>query len=149
MIEWVWSRCGLSKFYHNYATTPTPAPTLYADFSGPCSFPNLPVQQRSSSCSLVALKSDRSQLQQEMAYGVSRTRPLTPLVGKFSKSKVSPKKKFARFGSRMLLLFLEFYAHARIMIVSLGERELHSLAGQTLTLSGESLVRYSATDCSG
>ena len=24
-----------------------------------------------------------------------------------------------------------------------------SLAGQTLTLSGESLVRYSATDCSG
>ena len=26
---------------------------------------------------------------------------------------------------------------------------LTSLAGQTLTLSGESLVRYSATDCSG
>ena len=34
---------------------------------------------------------------------------------------------FPRMGSRMLLLFLEFYAHARIMIVSLGERELHAL----------------------
>ena len=39
---------------------------------------------------------NKSQLQQERTYGgvaSSRIRPLTRLVGKFSKSKVSPKKK--------------------------------------------------------
>ena len=44
----------------------------------------------------MALKGAKSQLQQEMTYGgvaSSRIRPLTRLVGKFSKSKVVPKKK--------------------------------------------------------
>ena len=43
----------------------------------------------------MALKGAKSQLQQEMTYGgvaSSRIRPLTRLVGKFSKSKVVPKK---------------------------------------------------------
>ena len=44
----------------------------------------------------MALEGAKSQLQQERTYGgvaSSRIRPLTRLVGKFSKSKVSPKKK--------------------------------------------------------
>ena len=44
----------------------------------------------------MALKGAKSQLQQARTYGgvaSSRIRPLTRLVGKFSKSKVSPKKK--------------------------------------------------------
>ena len=51
----------------------------------------------------MALKGAKSQLQQERTYGgvaSSRIRPLTRLVGKFSKSKVSPKKKFARPSDR-------------------------------------------------
>ena len=46
--------------------------------------------------SLVALKGAKSQLQQERTYGCvasSRIRPLTRLVGNFSKSKVSQKIK--------------------------------------------------------
>ena len=52
----------------------------------------------------MALKGAKSQLQQERTYGgvaSSRIRPLTRLVGKFSKSKVSPKKKFARLGGHL------------------------------------------------
>ena len=55
----------------------------------------------------MAHKSARSQLQQEMVYGgvaSSRTRPLTRLVGNFSKSKVGPKKKFALRDREFLFL---------------------------------------------
>ena len=49
---------------------PLQLPHYMLTFQGHAAFhPNLPVQQRSSSCSLVALKSARSQLQQEMTYG--------------------------------------------------------------------------------
>ena len=86
------SGCGVSKFYHYYATTPTPTTTLYADFSR--LYEAYLFNSAGLVISLVAFKGAKSQLQQEMTYGgvaPSRIRPLTRLVGKFSK--VVPKKQ--------------------------------------------------------
>ena len=76
----------------------TPTTTLYADFSRPLSFLNLPVQQRRSSfISLVALKGAKSQLQQEMTCGGVALRRIYWL-GNFLSQKWFKKKKHARPG---------------------------------------------------